>query len=155
MDGKTPMDLGASGSAWDIASEACNRTETAHDMVSNADSEVIENMTARRWHPSDDWANEFLEATLLDMRSMPSRAIRQEHYDRIRSVFYPRTSMPQHTYECFFLIYERMPQLLTNAGHWTMPAVPDAIDPNYVAPPSFLADRYVNYQGIVERYDTR
>jgi len=153
VDENTPMDLGASGSAWDTSSDVCNRTSRAHDAASNADSEIIADMTKRQWHPSDDWANEMLEAALLDMRGMPSRALRQDHYDQLRKIFYPKVHMPQHMYEAFFLIYERLPQLLSNTGHWTMSPVPDAADPDYMAPPAFLKDRYVDYQGIIRRYD--
>jgi hypothetical protein len=89
------------------------------------------------------------------MRDMPSQATRQAHYDTLRQLFYPRTTMPQYMYESFFLIYERLPQLMSNTGHWTMPSVPDTVDSAYVAPPAFLPDRYVNYQGVVCRYDRR
>jgi len=155
VDENTAMELGAAGSTWDdTASDICNRAGTiAADAASNADSEVISDLTSKRWHPSDDWANEMLESALLDMRNMPSQELRQAHYDHLRKIFLPKVRMPQHMYECFFLIYERLPQLLSNTGHWTMPPVADKVDADYIAPPSFLADRYVNYQGLVCRYD--
>ena len=103
------------------------------------------------WTPTGAATNEILIAVHRDLCLCKTIEERRHCYQLARRFFTPVSTMPQCLYLVLFDVYEHLPAVYEERGHWSMPSVRSEPDVTLFDPPnSCHPHKFIDNDGEVK-----